>query len=161
MPHVDHIDIAPPALPRDLPELRAIFAEYMDSLDIDLSYQNAAAELASLPGNYAPPKGAILMARDAGHRLLGCVALRPLAQAGAGEIKRLYVRPAARGSALGRRLAEAVIELAKTAGYTSIFLDTLPAMLAARALYAALGFYEVAPYYDSPIAGTIFMRCDL
>jgi putative acetyltransferase len=153
--------IIPARFPDDTATVRSLFAEYVDSLGIDLSFQNVAAELAELPGKYAPPAGALLIARDAQGQALGCVALRPLDQSGACEMKRLYVRPAARGLDLGRRLAEEIIAAARAAGHTHILLDTLAQMRAAQALYSSLGFRTIAAYYDNPLTGTVYMRLDL
>jgi ribosomal protein S18 acetylase RimI-like enzyme len=161
MPASTGLAIAPAHFPDDAGVVRELFAEYIDSLGIDLSFQDAAAELAGLPGKYAPPGGAVLLARAAAGQVQGCVALRPWTSPGTCEIKRLYVRPAARGQALGRQLAEAVIELARQTGYTRMLLDTLATMHAARRLYAELGFRPVAPYYDNPLPGTAYMALDL
>jgi len=155
------IDIAPARLPDDVGVVRDLFAEYADSLGVDLAFQGFTEELAQLPGKYAPPRGVILLARDDAGAALGCVALRPWPQPGVCEIKRLYVRPAARGQALGRRLAEAVIAWAAQAGYVRVLLDTLASMQAARQLYVALGFRAVAPYYDNPVPGTWYMALEL
>lgn len=155
------IDIAPARLPDETAIVRELFLEYVDSLGIDLSFQDVAAELAQLPGKYAPPRGAILIARDGAGSVQGCVALRPWSEPGTCEIKRLYVRPAARGQALGRRLAEAVIAAAARAGYVRVLLDTLASMTAARQLYVALGFRPVAPYYDNPLPDTLYMALEL
>jgi GNAT superfamily N-acetyltransferase len=155
------IDIAPARVPDDIEIVRALLAEYIDGLGIDLTFQDAAAELAQLPGKYTPPRGVVLIARDGAGAALGCVALRPWSQAGVCEIKRLYVRPAARGQALGRRLAEAVIAWAAQAGYLRVLLDTLAPMHAARQLYVALGFRAVPPYYDNPVPGTLYMALNL
>lgn len=155
------IDIAAARLPDETAIVRELFLEYMDSLGIDLSFQDVAAELAQLPGKYAPPRGAILIARDGAGSVQGCVALRPWSEPGTCEIKRLYVRPAARGQALGRRLAEAVIAAAARAGYVRVLLDTLASMTAARQLYVALGFRPVAPYYDNPLPDTLYMALEL
>ncbi|QRP62659.1 GNAT family N-acetyltransferase [Rhodanobacter sp. FDAARGOS 1247] len=155
------IDIAAARLPDETAIVRELFLDYMDSLGIDLSFQDVAAELAQLPGKYAPPRGAILIARDGAGSVQGCVALRPWSEPGTCEIKRLYVRPGARGQALGRRLAEAVIAAAARAGYVRVLLDTLASMTAARQLYVALGFRPVAPYYDNPLPDTLYMALEL
>jgi ribosomal protein S18 acetylase RimI-like enzyme len=155
------IDIAPARLPDDLAAVRTLFAEYIGQVGVDLSFQDVDAELAHLPGKYAPPRGVILLARDAAGLAVGCVALRPWSLPQVCEIKRLYVRPEARGGALGRRLAEAVIAWAGDAGYERMLLDTLPSMQAARRLYAALGFRPVAPYYENPVPGTAYMALEL
>lgn len=155
------ISIASARFPADGEVVRELFAEYADSLGIDLSFQGFAAELAQLPGKYAPPLGDILIARDAAGAALGCVALRPTTMPGTGEIKRLYLRPAARGQALGRRLAEAILVRAREAGHTRVVLDTLATMHAARRLYFELGFHPVPPYYDNPLPGTLYMALEL
>jgi ribosomal protein S18 acetylase RimI-like enzyme len=135
-----------------------LFREYAASLDTDLSYQGFAAELASLPCVYAPPNGSLLLAFSAAGAPVGCVGVRPLSEPGSCEMKRLHVTPTARGSGLGRALAEAAIEAATQAGYVWMRLDTLRTMQAAQALYRRLGFEITPAYYDSPVAGTIFMR---
>ncbi len=147
----------------DVKQVRALFQEYANSLNIDLCFQNFEAELAGLPGDYAPPRGALFMARSA-HDMVGCCALRPLDTAdypNACEMKRLYVRPALRGKGLGRRLAEAVIQAAQQAGYNYVLLDTLSEMETARAMYQELGFVEVAPYYFNPIEGAHYLMARL
>lgn len=146
--------------PAELDEARTLFAAYAASLDVDLAYQDFAAELASLPGLYAAPSGALLLARAAG-RPVGCVALRPMAEAGCCEMKRLYVTPAARGTGLGRALVEAVIAAGRAAGYREMRLDSLPSMQGAIALYERRGFRRIAPYYATPVAGTVFLALDL
>lgn len=200
-----------PFVPTDLPAITSLFRAYAASLPIDLGYQGFDGELAALPGKYAPPAGALLIARDANSAALGCVAMRPLpdgpsppgegvivARSGAMtggaaapesastahpshptnpaardlspspggegttcEMKRLYVAPEGRGSGLGRALALAIIEAARAAGYGEMRLDTLASMHEAQALYRALGFIEIGPYYDSPIANTVFMSLRL
>jgi ribosomal protein S18 acetylase RimI-like enzyme len=152
--------IRPAEFPRDLATVRALFSEYADSLGVDLGFQGFQEELASLPGKYASPAGAVLLAWR-GDEALGCVAMRPLAQGGDCEMKRLYLRPAARGEQLGRRLAQAICDAARNAGYRRICLDTLPTMGAAQGLYAALGFRPIEPYVFNPIEGTKFLALDL
>src|SRR5262245_22461141 len=152
-------------IPADLPALTQLFRAYAASLPIDLGYQGFDGELASLPGKYAPPLGALLIARDATGAPLGCVAMRPLASPQVDgsicEMKRLYVAPQGRGSGLGKALALAIIEAARAAGHSEMLLDTLPTMHDAKRLYRALGFTEITAYYASPIEGTVFMRLNL
>jgi len=170
--------------PHEMEACRTIFREYGASLAIDLSFQNFEEELAMLPGDYAEPRGTLLLAlADAppgGHvageesRIMradgrpayvaACCALRPLDAAdypNAAEMKRLYVRPAFRGIGLGRQLTEAILDAARGAGYASVLLDTLEDMESARALYEDLGFEEVPPYYHNPIAGSHYLKVDL
>ena len=152
-------EIRPAELPRDLDVVRSLFREYGESLRIDLCFQNFEAELAELPAKYEPPKGRLLLAWS-GAGAVGCVALRPIAGPTC-EMKRLYVRPEARGERLGHRLAERVCEEARNAGYSRICLDTLPTMSAALKLYAAMGFKPIEPYVYNPIPGAIFLALGL
>ncbi len=134
-----------------------LFREYAGSLGVDLSYQGFDAELAGLPGAYAAPAGVLLVAYAPGGEALGGVAVRPPDHATC-EMKRLHTRPVARGAGAGRALALAAIEAARAAGYRTMRLDTLPDMCAAQALYRSPGFKETPARYDTPVAGTLFMR---
>lgn len=157
------VDLSEPQSASELAAAAMIFREYGDGLGVDLSFQGFEQELATLPGLYAAPRGTLLLAWVEGE-LAGCCALRPLDDvdvANAAEMKRLYVRPAFRRFGLGRLLAEAVLDAARQMGYSSVLLDTLDDMEAARALYEELGFVEVPPYYHSPIAGSHYLRVDL
>jgi GNAT superfamily N-acetyltransferase len=148
--------IAPAETPADFKQARILFREYIESLEVDLSFQDVERELASLPGKYAAPQGVILLARRA-NIAMGCGALRPLA-AGICEMKRLYVRREARGEKLGRLIAEALLAHARNAGYERVRLDTLAPMQRAQALYASLGFRTIAPYTGNPLPGTRFLE---
>lgn len=139
-----------------LESARRLLREYAADLNVDLCFQGFEAELASLPGAYAPPRGRLLLAVE-GSDILGCGALRPLRADGC-EMKRLYVQPRARGKGVGRLLAQRLIAEAKSIGYRSIVLDTLPSMSEAQLLYATLGFERREPYYDTPVTGTVFME---
>jgi GNAT superfamily N-acetyltransferase len=152
-------DIRPAELPRDLDDVRRLFREYAASLSVDLSFQDFETELAALPGKYQPPKGRLLLAWS-GIGAVGCVALRPLKGAVC-EMKRLYVRPQARGQQLGWRLAERICQEARAAGYSRICLDTLPTMAEALKLYAAMEFKPIEPYVFNPVPGAIFLAMEL
>jgi GNAT superfamily N-acetyltransferase len=145
--------------PQRLSAVRALLEEYAGWLDVDLSFQGFDEELRGLPGEYAPPRGRLLLATD-GDEGAGCVALRPL-DADACEMKRLYVRRAWRGTGLGRLLATTVIGDARAIGYGRMRLDTLPAMGAAIGLYQALGFRPIAPYRHNPVPGAMFLERQL
>ena len=138
---------------------RELFLEYQRGLGVSLCFQGFEAELAGLPGDYAPPGGRLYLGL-AGGKPAGCVALRPLFHRDA-EMKRLYVRPAYRGSGLGRLLATRIVEDARALGYDNLKLDTLPQMKAAQRLYRALGFRDTAAYNENPVAGVRFMALDL
>lgn len=148
--------VRPARLPDEVPAVRTLFEEYAAGLGVDLCFQNFAAELAGLPGAYAPPAGRLLVAEVDG-RLVGCVAIRPQAP-GVCEMKRLYVKPTCRGRGLGRRLLESLLAEAVAAGYREAVFDTLESMTEALALYRSLGFAETEPYNDHPVAGTLWFR---
>ena len=129
--------------------------EYVGWIGLDLAFQEIDAELAGLPGEYVPPHGALFVA-GAGPELAGMIGLRPF-EAGICEMKRLYVRPAARGRGLAKQLIAVALDEARRLRYSEIRLDTLPMMGDAQSLYVSLGFHDIAPYYETPIAGTRFM----
>jgi putative acetyltransferase len=152
-----------PTTRSELDALRTLFLEYAGTLNVDLCFQNFDLELATLPGEYASPRGGLLLATVDGE-LAGCCAMRPLDTVdypNACEMKRLYVRPAYRGMRLGRLLAESILETARVGGYDCILLDTLSDMESARALYEELGFGDIPPYYYNPIPGAHYLKADL
>lgn len=140
--------------------MRELFLEYARSLDFSLCFQGFDEELAALPGAYVPPRGGLWLAEVNG-RAAGCVALRPLDLPATAEVKRLYVRPAARGAGLGRTLAEEAIRAARAAGHARLVLDTVPAMVAAIALYRSLGFTPIPPYTAQPPCGALAFELKL
>lgn len=158
-----HIQLRTPASTDDLAATSSIFREYAISLGFDLCFQDFEGEIAHLPGDYAAPRGALLLAKVNGN-IAGCCALRPLDSSdyvNAAEMKRLYVRPSFRGLGLGRQLAEAILDEARMGGYDSVLLDTLDNMEIARAMYEELGFKEIPPYYHNPLAGAHYLKVDL
>jgi GNAT superfamily N-acetyltransferase len=157
MVHGSAFTLAPALGPADLDAVRALFRAYAASLPVDLGYQGFEDELAGLPGVYASPEGLLLLARAPDGSPLGCGAFRAM-KAGEGcEMKRVYIAPSARGLGLGIAMVEALMAQARLAGYRTIALDTLPSMIEAHRLYAKLGFTPIAPYYDTPIDGTVFL----
>jgi putative acetyltransferase len=157
------IELLTPATPALLDATRQMFCEYAAQLGVDLCFQNFDAELADLPGEYAMPRGALLLATVDGE-IAGCGALRALADVdypNACEMKRLFVRPAFRRFGLGRLLTQALMDRGVQAGYSNLLLDTLDDMEAARGLYASLGFEEIAPYYFNPIPGAHYLKANL
>ena len=141
-----------------LADVVLLFEAYATSLKIDLTFQDFAAEIANMPGQYGIPNGALLLARNTAGAPIGCVGIRPLDGDGRCEMKRLYVDPKGRGLGIGKALAEAAIQEAKRLGYEAMRLDTLPTMASARSLYGDLGFVQTTPYYKTPIEGTLFME---
>ncbi len=148
-----------------LAAFHALCSEYAQSLQYtaeceSLEHQGIEDELASLPGRYAPPAGCMLVAFDVAGTPLGCVALRPF-EPGTCEMKRMYVCPAARARGIGRALAIAIINAARSAGYRAMRLDTGASMTAAAALYESLGFRDIPAYNRDPTSGTRWMELAL
>ena len=144
----------------DLDQARELFKEYEASLGISLCFQNFADEVANLPGDYAPPRGRLLLAREF-DQIVGCVALRSVGPTTC-EMKRLFLRPAYRSRGLVRVLVEAIIEEARKIGYTHMRLDTISDRMGrAIELYKSIGFVEIEPYYQTPVDTTKFMELDL
>jgi ribosomal protein S18 acetylase RimI-like enzyme len=144
----------------DLDAARQLFREYVAALDFDLDFQDFEREMQTLPGPYAPPDGAILLA-ETDDEPVGVVAVQPLDEDGVCEMKRLYVHPAYRQQSVGRRLTEAILDVARDLGYETMRLDTVASMTAARALYRSLGFEECAPYYHNPLDDAVYMKRSL
>ncbi len=141
----------------DIADMRRLFIEYQRWLGQDLTFQSFSAELATLPGDYAPPLGRMLLARHVDGTAVAGVAMKPLS-AGICEMKRLFVRRFWRGTGLGRTLAEAIVDAGRTVGYGLMRLDTFSRLSAATELYRSLGFREIAPYYENPLDGVIYME---
>lgn len=157
------VQLMQPASAADWDAIRVIFQEYAKSLKVDLCFQDFEDELQNLPGEYAEPRGALLLAWVEG-ALAGCCALRPLDSSdysNAAEMKRLYVRQSFRGLGLGRQLTEGILDAARKSGYSCVLLDTLDDMESARALYEDLGFEEIPPYYHNPHAGAHYLKVDI
>ena len=164
--HLNVIWIA--ATQTDFARARALFEEYAAWLNVDLCFQGFAHELATLPGAYAQPLGCLLLASPRGRAdtAEGCIALRPIdvdgmPTAAVAEVKRLYVKPAARGAGTGSRLAQRLVDEARRIGYRELKLDTLDWMTDARTLYRRFGFRECAPYYHNPLPGAVYMSLTL
>jgi ribosomal protein S18 acetylase RimI-like enzyme len=151
------IHIASALSAADIADVRQLFVAYQRSISVDLCFQGFQAELAGLPGPYGPPGGALLLARKNGGAAVGCVALRALPAAGHCEMKRLYVTPEARGSGAGAALVSAILARGRALGYGQIYLDSLPEMQRAIALYRDFGFVDCAPYNDNRLPGMAFM----
>ena len=144
----------------DFAAARVLFREYAAGLGFDLCFQGFDTELESLATMYGPPQGCLFVAR-AGEQSVGCGALRSLVAGKSCEMKRLYVRAEARGTGLGRILAESLIAKGRALGYAVMRLDTLAHMTAARALYRSLGFVEIPAYYANPLPNVMYMELDL
>ena len=143
----------------EIEEVRLLFREYEAYLDVDLCFQSFEEELAGLPGKYAPPEGELLIGVD-DNKILGCVAVRSLGGT-ACEMKRLYVRPGARGTGMGRELVRRIIGSARDLGYAVMRLDTLDKLTEAIGLYRSFGFRDSLPYYENPLPGVVYLELDL
>lgn len=146
--------------PADLPDVVRLFRDYADWLGVDMGFQGFEEEIANLPGRYQPPGGALLLLRNPQDLAVGTVAMRDLGN-GQCELKRMYLDMTARGQGQGRALSEAIIARARAAGYRRMVLDTVDYMGAALKLYNRLGFQPIAPYYNNPLQGAIYMGRDL
>jgi putative acetyltransferase len=153
------IDIVAVSSPDHIRVVKELFIEYARSLDFNLCFQNFEKELAKLPGEYSPPGGILLLAMNE-HHPAGCIALRRIDDATC-EMKRLYIKPEARGSGYGRTLTVELLRRASALGYRTMRLDTVPSMKEAIELYTSLGFKKIPPYRENPVEGAIFMELDL
>lgn len=144
----------------DLDAVRDLFRDYAESLDFELCFQGFEEELEGLPGPYAPPRGHILLAEVEGEPV-GVVALKPLDEENVCEMKRLYVAPAHRRQGIARALTERLLTVARDLGYTTMRLDTVASMTAARSLYRSLGFQKRDAYYSNPLPDVVYMELDL
>ncbi len=144
---------------QDMDIVRELFVEFQKAINVDLCFQDFEKELAEMPGNYAPPRGGLFLARE-GEDVAAVIGVRPLEDRKA-EMKRLYVRSGWRGHGLGRRLADTAVSTVSKAGYSTICLDTLEFMDEARALYLSMGFREIPAYYDNPLDGVVYMELSL
>jgi len=158
---MEGLSIYPATSEDDMDDVRTLFCEYQEWLGVDLCFQDFEAELAALPGLYAPPQGRLFLVRDeAGGDLVACVAVRPR-DGDRCEMKRLYVRKPWRGRGLGRHLTELSLEEARAAGHRRMCLDTLAHLHEARALYKSMGFKEIPAYYDNPLDGVTYLELAL
>lgn len=158
---IEMLEVVQAETPEQIATARKLMLEYARWLEFDLCFQGFDEELRALPGKYAPPAGRLLLALWNGNTA-GMIALRPMNEPGLCEMKRLYVRPEFRGHEIGSTLAERVIAEAVEAGYTRMRLDTVPGKMdRAIAMYRAMGFSEIEPYYKTPVGQMLFMELAL
>src|SRR6266446_10679442 len=153
------IAIQVPKTPAQLDQVRALMRSFIawhkerhgEDIHLIKAYFDDAAfedELASLPGEYVPPRGQLLLAILDGTPA-GCVALREIDSASC-EMKRMFVYTQFHGKGVGYALADAVINEARALGYRTMRLDTSIRQDEAKGLYQRLGFKPVEPYYEVP-----------
>jgi putative acetyltransferase len=145
--------------PNRIDEARSLIQEYASSIGVSLCFQNFDQEMATLPGEYSPPSGALLLAENEG-KPVGCVAIKKISEEVC-EIKRLYVRPESRGKGIGKLLTESIIEKARNIGYTKVRLDTLPSMKEAISMYLGMGFKPIEAYRYNPVDGALYLELAL
>lgn len=145
--------------PKRIDEVRLLIQEYASSLGLDLCFQNFDQEMTTLPGDYSPPTGALLLAEDQG-KAVGCVAIKKISNEVC-EMKRLYVRPNSRGKGVGKVLTETILQKARTFGYKRVRLDTLPSMKEAVSMYVSMGFKPIEAYRYNPVEGTLYLELEL
>jgi putative acetyltransferase len=155
---MEHVRITPARSVEQLDSARRLFTAYQRFLGFSLCFQGFDEELLTLPGKYAAPMGELWLAQDAAGVAVGCVAVRPLADGGACEMKRLWVDPAVQASGIGRRLAVQAVKFAQFSGYKKVRLDTLHRLVAAIHLYRSLGFVEIPPYTANPNPDVLYME---
>jgi putative acetyltransferase len=143
----------------ELEEVRNIFIEYSEFLQIDLCFQNFEKELQTLHQVYSPPMGCIILAKQH-NETVGCVALKPIDE-GICEMKRLYVRPEVRGVGLGRKLVEELISFARKSSFNCMKLDTVSKLKEAISLYRSFGFVETTPYVYNPLSDVLYFELQL
>jgi putative acetyltransferase len=143
----------------ELEEVREIFIEYADFLKVDLCFQDFEKELQTLHEVYFPPLGCIILAKE-DKQVMGCIALKPIGE-GVCEMKRLYVRPEARGEKMGKKLVEELINFAKIAGYKTMKLDTISSLKEAISLYQSKGFIKTEPYVYNPLSDVLYFELNL
>lgn len=152
-------DVIPVTTDNDIAAIRRLFEEYSASLPVDLALQHIDHEMASLPGSYSAPRGALFLARADGS-VAGCIGLRPFSES-VGELKRLYVVPAFRGRGFARALVSAAIVAGRGSGYDALVLDSLDSMQAAILLYQSFGFRRTEPYWSNPFPNVQYFRLSL
>jgi len=145
--------------PKDFERGHAIIVEYLATLGIDLTYMNLPQEFSTLAEKYAAPEGAFILALD-GETVIGCAGVRKIDNEAA-ELKRVYVKDDYRGYKIGISLIKKGLENARELGYNKIRLDVIPTLVKAKKLYQSLGFYEIAPYFENPVPGTVYMEKEL
>ncbi|MBS1542234.1 MAG: GNAT family N-acetyltransferase [Bacteroidetes bacterium] len=148
------IEIA--STPEQFQVARDLFREYAATLSVDLCFQNFDKELQEIDLQYGSPAGALMLVMRDG-RAIGCGAIRKL-EGKVGELKRMYLRPDARGLGVGSKLLSKCFEVARRLGYDTLRLDTLPEMTDAQAMYRKHGFYEISSYRSNPVKGSLYME---
>ncbi len=152
-------EIVRAVFPDDLKDVLDLYREYIDNTSVDLSFQDNDQEFNQLPEKYSSEESKIfLLKKDS--KSVGCAAFRKLDDAIC-EMKRVYIRPSARGSNQGAKLVDRVLQEAVISGYKRICLDVLPEFKTALRLYRSYGFVEHSPVTNNPVLGTQFLGLDL
>jgi N-acetylglutamate synthase-like GNAT family acetyltransferase len=143
----------------EIPKAKELILEYIEWLNLDLSFQSIDEEMKDFPGKYQEPDGAFIIAKE-NNNVIGCIGIKKLDKTIC-EMKRLFGNDKYKGKGIGKKLVGLIIADAQSKQYEKMRLDTLDYMKSALNLYQKNGFYEIAPYYHNPVKGVVYLEREL